>query len=219
LSGFDSVTPVDLNLDFFAGILSGEKKLGHCVVYYETEMQFYFLDPVDQLYKITSPEKLQHLIRALLMKCAQEMPREIQLLNLFHEFRSEKFTRQILQRAKSILAADESFFSPESKNQRKAGPEIPERLARVFVESMLEKREGSILTVTQAYALFSHLSLENHLNPIKRATFRQMMSELMKGTFGLSLRRDVKDERGKNQEGWKGIGTLAAEAPTQTATT
>lgn len=213
VNGFEAVTPLDINYDFFAGILKGDSKLGHSVVYYEPELQFYFKDS-DSIYKTTSPEKLQNHLRALLLKCAQEMPQNVTLLNLFSKFRSDPCTKLIIQRAKSILAADESFFSPTSPNQRKVGPELPERLARVFTEQMLEKRPGSILTVTQAYTIFSHLSLQKNLKPIKRAPFRQMMVDLMKNTFDLSIRRDVKDENGLQQEGWQGIATLASDQAT-----
>lgn len=84
---------------------------------------------------------------------------------------------------------------------------------------MLERKEGSILTVTQAYTLFSQLSMQNELQPIKRATFKQMMVDLMKNTFGINfLRRDVRDHDGKQQEGWKGIGTSVSEVPVQAPT-
>jgi len=62
------------------------------------------------------------------LKCAQEMPQNVTLLNWFSKFRSDATTKQIILRAKSILAADESFFSATSPNQRKEGPELPERL-------------------------------------------------------------------------------------------
>ena len=109
----------------------------------------------------------------------QEMPQDVQLFNLFSKFRSDAITKLIIQRAKSILAADESFFSATSPNQRKEGPELPERLGRVFIESMLEKRPGSILTVTQAYTMFCNLSQQRNLNPINRADFKEMMKDMM----------------------------------------
>jgi hypothetical protein len=182
-------------------------------------MQFYYHDPTDQLYKVTTAEKLQNYLRALILKCAEEMPKDVNVVSLFSTFRSDKVQKQIIQRAESILAADESFFCATSPHKRKQGPELPERLARVFIESMLEKREGSILTVTQAYALFSNLSSQNQLQPIKRTTFRQLMVDLMKDSFGICLRRDIKDEQGKAQEGWKGVGKNYTEPKSQTCTT
>ncbi len=210
VNGFDAVTPLDINLDFFAGILRGDSKLGHSVVYYEPEMQWYFKDS-DGIYKTTSPEKLQNYIRALLLKCAQEMPQDVQLFNLFSKFRSDAITKLIIQRAKSILAADESFFSATSPNQRKEGPELPERLGRVFIESMLEKRPGSILTVTQAYTMFCNLSQQRNLNPINRADFKEMMKDMMRQAFGVGLRTDLPNDQNKRQQGWKDIGFSTSE--------
>jgi hypothetical protein len=205
VDGYDSLSALDVNLDFFASILKGNSRLGHSVIYYEPELQWYFKDS-DQIYKTTSPEKLQNWVRAMFLKCAEVMPRTVDPFNLYTKFRSDQVVKAIVNRAKSILAANESFFSASSPHKREQGPELPERLARVFIESMLEKREGTILTVTQAYALFSGLSLQNNLQPIKRATFKQMMTEKMKETFGMSIRRDLVDEHGKQQEGWKNVG-------------
>src|ERR1700740_1637606 len=36
--GFERITPLSANLDFFAGILGGDKSLGHSVIYFEPEM-------------------------------------------------------------------------------------------------------------------------------------------------------------------------------------
>src|SRR5665213_1592566 len=49
--GFSAVTPIAPNLDFFAAMLGGDKKLCESVVYFEPEMQFYYFEPVLQLYK------------------------------------------------------------------------------------------------------------------------------------------------------------------------
>ncbi len=104
---------VSLNIDFFAACLGGRKDFGHHVVYFEPEMQWYFKDS-DGIFKSTSPEKLANLYRALMMKCAQDMPTQVHKLNLFHEFRSDKVAKSVVSRAKSVLAASDveaSFFS------------------------------------------------------------------------------------------------------------
>src|SRR5271170_787277 len=130
------VLPVSLNFDFFASVLGGRKDLGHHVIYFEGEMQWYFKDS-DGIYKTTTAEKLANLYRALVMKCAEEMPGNVHKLNLFHEFRSDKTAKAVVQRAKSILVADSSFFSATSTNQRIRGLEIMERVARKFVDELL----------------------------------------------------------------------------------
>src|SRR5271170_7373837 len=57
--GFTRVTPISINIDFFASIFS-DSKLNLSVVYFEPEMQWYFKD-LDGIYKPTSAEKLQNL--------------------------------------------------------------------------------------------------------------------------------------------------------------
>ena len=46
-------------------------------------------------------------------------------------------------------------YSVESKNQRQKGVEVPERVARVFVEQVLEGQPGEVLTLTNAYLIIT----------------------------------------------------------------
>ena len=78
------ILPLSINLDFFAGVLGGRRDLGHHVIYFEPEMQWYFRDS-DGIYKPTTAEKLGNLYRGLMMKCAQDMLPNVHKLNLFHE--------------------------------------------------------------------------------------------------------------------------------------
>lgn len=201
------VLPVSLNLDFFAGVLGGRRDLGHHVVYFEPEMQWYFRD-WDGIFKITSGEKLANLYRALMMKCAQDMPGNVHKLNLFHEFRSDKTAKAVVQRAKSVLAADSLFFSASSPHQRIKGPELHERLIMKLVETMLEPREGAILTVTQAYQIFCRLSEQRSLGVLKRSVFRELIRDLIRDRFNLALRHDVPDSANKHQQAWKGLAMV-----------
>jgi hypothetical protein len=63
----------------------------------------------------------------------------------------------IVQRAKSILGADQSFLPATSLHQRIRGPELYERLMCVVVETMAQPSEGRCLTVTQAVAIVASL--------------------------------------------------------------
>jgi len=204
------ILPVSINVDFFAGVLGGRKELGHHVIYFEPEMQWYYLDS-DGVYKPTNAEKLANLYRALMMKCASEMPGNVHKLNLFHEFRSDRGSKAVVQRAKSILAADASFFSTTSPHQRVQGSELHERLMRVLVETMLERREDASLTVTEAYQAFCRLSEQRSLGHMKRSMFKEIMRDLIKDEFGLALRRDVPDALDKQQEAWKGVRLVEVE--------
>lgn len=154
---------------------------------------------------------MANLYRALLMKCAQEMPANVHKLNLFVEFRSDKNSKAVVNRAKSILAADSSFFSATSKHQRIKGPELHERLIRVLVETMLEKREGACLTVTQAYDTFCRLSEQRQLGQLKRSMFRELMRNCVRESYGVALRHDVPDCLNRHQQAWKGLAIIEAE--------
>jgi hypothetical protein len=203
------VLPLTLNHDFFASVLGGCRDLGHHVIYFEPEMMWYFKDS-DCIFKSTTPEKLMNCYRALMMKCAQEMPANVHKLNLVHEWRGDRTSKLIIQRAKSILAADHSFFSPTSPYQRIRGPELFERLVRVLCETMLERRDGACLTVTQAYQAFCKLSEQRQLGQLKRSHFKEIMRDLVRDEFGLALRRDVPDLENKQQEAWKGLRLVEA---------
>jgi len=210
--GFTHVTPIALNHDFFAGLLGGDVKLNHSVIYYEPEMQFYYREPVQNIYKPTTAEKLQNYYRAMLLRCAQELNGETDKLNLFAEFRSDKNARAVTNRAKSILAADHTFFSATSPHQRIKGPELHERLMRNLVETMLESRAEACLTVTQAYDVFCRLAEQRQLSPLKRSLFRENMRDLVRERYGLALRNDVPDTENRHQQAWRGLAVVGSEA-------
>jgi hypothetical protein len=210
--GLKKVNPLAPNIDFLAAILGGDVNLGHKVIYLEAESQFYFLDPVDKIFKPTSDEKFGNLLRALLIRCAEELPNTVHKLNLFLEFRSDKTIRAIVHRAKSILAADHTFFGVESKHQRQRGPELHERVARVFAEQVLERQPGGILPLTTAYLVFCEFLKRKSMDPVKRGVFRGMFSPIIRELFDLGLRNDIQDPVTKHQTaGWKGIRTLDLE--------
>jgi hypothetical protein len=203
--GFSTINPVVLNTDFFAGMLAGDAKLGHCVVFNEADLTFYYREPLQNVFRPTTSEKLQNYYRAMMIRCAQELGGETDKLNLFAEFRSDKNARAVTTRAKSILACSPDFFSATSPHQRVKGPELHERLARVLVETMLEPREGACLTVTQAYDVFCRLGRQRNLGVLKRSMFRELMRDLVREHHGLSLCNDVPDAQNRQQQAWRGL--------------
>lgn len=198
------ILPVSINLDFFAGILGGRKDLGHHVIYFQPEMDWYFLD-ADGMYKPTTAEKLGNLYRALLMKCAGEMSGNVHLQNLFHEYRSDRVSKAVVQRAKSILQADASYFSAESKNQRIRGIELHERIARKFVDELLTAAPGNVLLLADAYTAFLNLMKQNSLEPLKRSDFKAMVVPFVQEKFAVSLRNDLKIDERSGVRGWKNV--------------
>ena len=198
------VLPVSINIDFFAAVLGGRKDLGHHTVYYEPEMQFYFKDS-DGIYKTTTAEKLANLYRTLMVKCCQDLPANVHRLNLFHEWRSDRVAKQVVSRAKSILAADQSFFSATSPHQRIRGIELHERLARKFVDELLTAEPGKILMLQDAYTAFSQLLKQRELEPLKRNDFKAMVVPYIKEEFNKALRNDLVVDGRSGQRGWKDV--------------
>jgi len=203
--GFNKITPIALNLDFFAGSLAGDSKLGHSVIYYEPEMQFYYFEPMQQIYKPTSPEKLRNYYRAMLLRCAQELNHDTDKLNLFAEFRSDKNARAVTNRAKSILAASQDFFSATSPHQRIRGVELHERVARRFVDELLSVESGKVLMLADAYAAFCSLLKQRELEPIKRSDFKAMVGPLIRDQFNVALRNDLVVDERRGVRGWKNL--------------
>ena len=214
--GLKKINPLAPNLDFLAAILGGDERMGHKVIYLEGEMQWYYLDQPGNIFKPTTPEKLGSLLRALLIRCAEELPDSVHKLNLFLEFRSDKTIRAVIHRAKSILAADHTFFSPESKHARLKGVEVHERLAKVFVEQVLERQQGEVLTLTSAYLVFTEFLKQKSMLPVKRSIFKGMFAPLIRDAFDLGLRNDVIDQATNHQTaGWKGLRALEVQEMAQ----
>ena len=171
-------------------------------------MQWYFRD-ADGIYKNTTDQKLQNQYRALLIKCAEAMPPNVHKLNLFHEFRSDKAAKQITNRAKSILAADSSFFSPEANHHpRIKGPELIERVARVFVDQLLTSEPGQILKLHDAYTSFLRLLKDRNLPEIKRSDFKAVVGPMIRQEYNVALRNDLPGVDGHGVRGWKNVRLL-----------
>jgi len=200
---------VSINTDFFAAVLGGRRDLGHHVVYLESEMAWYFKNS-DGVFKPTTAEKLANQYRALLMKCAEEVPASVNVLNLFHEFRSDKVAKAVVQRAKSVLAADSSFFSPTSPHQRIRGVELHERFARRFVDELLTGQPGNVLLMADAYERFLQLLKLQNLEPVKRCEFKAMVTPLMKERFDICLRNDLRIDERTGVRGWKHVALVQA---------
>ena len=204
VEGYSRTTPASLNYDVCAAVLS-DARLGLSTVYFGPEMQFYYFEPMLQLYKTTTPEKLQNYYRAMILRCAQELNNDTNKLNLFAEFRSDKVSKAVVNRAKSILAADSSFFSSTSPHQRIRGIEMHERLARKFVDELLTCESGQVLMLHDAYTAFCKLLKQRELEPIKRNDFKAIVVPLIRDEFDVALRNDLVVDERQGVRGWKNV--------------
>ena len=206
--GFVKVEPVSMNEDFFAAILGGRKDLGHKTVYFEPERQWYFSIPRLDLYCLTSDEKLSILLSQLLVRCAESIPSSGNLYPLFVTFREPDTLKQIVRRARSILAADETFFSVDSQHKREIGPEVHSRITKTFLREAVVKQPGELLPLMDCYSAFKQYCQLKGFTPVDRRVFKQIIIEAIREEFDLGLRKDLLDKDQRYLCGWKGLRAL-----------
>ncbi len=84
-----------------------------------------------------------------------------------------------------------------------------ERVARVFVDQVLEREPGQVLTLTNAYLVFTEYLRGRGMVPVKRSIFKGMFCPLVREAFNVGLRHDIiNPETQKQGDGWKGIHAL-----------
>ena len=203
-TGRKRITAVAMNECFFAAALS-DSQLGHSVIFYEPEHQWFFLDPIDQLFHPTSEAKLTTLLSALLVRCAEEMPSTVDKVNLFVKFRDEERLKAVVKHARSILATDSTFFSPSGPNHRTKATDQPAQTARRFIQSTVKPKPDQHLSISDCYAGFEGYCRNNGVEPVAKKAFRQMIVEIIREEFGLGLRADMKNTKGRFERGWKGL--------------
>jgi len=152
-----------------------------------------------------------NLLSSLLTRCAEEMPANTDKVSLFMKFRADESLRTIVKKARSILAADATFFSLHSPHYRFDGTEQHGQLAKQFVGHLVKPSEGQMLSIAQCYERFCDYCRHQNLKPMLRRKFAEMVVEMIQEEFGLGLRKDLKDPEGHYLRGWKGL-TLEVEA-------
>jgi hypothetical protein len=203
-TGRKLITAVSMNNSFFAAALS-DSQLGHSVVFYEPEQQWFYLNPRDQLYHPTSEAKLMTLLSALLIRAAEEMPAGVDRINLFVKFREEERLKAVVKQARSILATDSTFFSIGSPYRRVEGPEQHGRLARQFVGLLIKPEPGRMLSIGDCYDGFTGFCKNNGVEPVARRLFKELVVEIIREEFEVGFRSDLKDTNGRYLRGWKGL--------------
>ena len=201
---------VQMNDNFFAAILS-DQQLGHSVVFVEAEQQWYFLDPRDGVYHPTSEAKLMTLLSCLLVRCAEAMPPLVDKRSLFVDLRDDEVLKGVIRKARSVLAADERFFSAESPNRRVNGIETHAQMAKRFVQASVKPQPGRLLSMNECFERFSEYCHNHDVEPVQRRQFKQLIVETVREEFGLGLRNDLKNAEGNYLRGWKGLAVETAQ--------
>jgi hypothetical protein len=182
------------------------------------ERKFYFFDCRFNYYVSTSEEKLKLLLSQYLIQCAEAMPTGVNIQRLFLELRTDENLQNIIKKARSLLAAGQSFFSLESGNIRIEGPEFYGHVAKQFTQEKLRLNPAETLTITECFESFSRFCVDKRMQPIERRDFRSLMGDIIKEEFSLSLRHDLLGKNMKQQQGWKGLSAREEVEPANNRT-
>jgi len=95
----------------------------------------------------------------------------------------------------------------------KRGPELYERVARCFVEQVLERVPGETLLLTDAYLQFCEYLRSRGMEPVQRRIFKKLVPPVIQQEFELGIRNDIRGLEGAGWHcGWKGIRAVEVEA-------
>lgn len=211
-SGFTQIVPVHLNESFFASMLSGAS--GIQIVHLSSEDTFYFYDYQAQAFCPTTRDKLKLLISDYLMRCARDCSSSVDVSPLLVRFRKEDVLSAVVRIARTVLQANTRFFKgPQGKRRFVNGRYLkPTDLPcyHLFVQKNVIANPDGRLTVAYAFHRYYQFCRANGLNPMKRADFRDLVTEAIREDFGIGKRHDVPDEKGKDQHGWHGLECIPA---------
>lgn len=201
------VNPISLNEIFFAGILAGDASFDHKLVYYTTDEEFYFKDPREGgIFKPTTEDKLKTLLSLYILVCAEQLTDTTPKLNLFVRFRKDEELQKIVNKARSLLAVDKSFFGADSLNIRTGGAEERERVTKMFIKLIIELNPEKNMTLADAYTVFREFSGKKGVKLVDRRHFEDLAGDIIKEQYGLALRNDILNGSGRHQRGWRGLG-------------
>jgi hypothetical protein len=154
-----------INTNFWAAFLGGDKRLSHSVVFYLPEQLFYFLDVPNGRYVLTSEGKLLLGISLALQEIAAGL--NISTANMLLEtFQTKAIFHEIIEKAKSLLAADVGFFSGSKARERwgaqHASPvkESDEALAFSFVTDRVVPANDTVLPIGEAVTILNNIAGE-----------------------------------------------------------
>jgi len=158
--------PAYLNDDFFGCILGGDKSLGHQVIYYVQENQWYFYDYAVDAYCPTSEEKLKLLLSNYLIRCAQESGALTEIANLVVNFRQNDVLNKVIKKARAMHEADRTFFQHHKRmiDGKMIDPSQPPAHETFIKHSIIQAPAGTI-TLTDCYHKFYRYCKESGVNP------------------------------------------------------
>jgi hypothetical protein len=213
--GLKRFIPAYLNEDFFAAILGGDKRLGHHVVYFQSEDTFYFYDYKVDAYCPTSEEKLKLLLSNYLIRFSEECGALVDVTNLVVKFRKDDALESIIAKAKAVLEAERLFFEGKDGHRRYVDGKYiepnEEPSYQLFVKKAIVREPEGRVTVADAFHRYYEFCKSQGQQPLTRQEFKHLVAEVIRGQFNIGLRHDVLTASGKQGHGWYGVRLDVAE--------
>jgi hypothetical protein len=126
------------------------------------------------------------------------------------KFRQDDVLSGIIQKAKTILVADQTFFEGDTGHKRMVDGKIidpnQEPAYRTFVRTRIFRQSDSHLAVADAFHAYYLFCREQGQPPVTRANFKHLAAEVIREEFRMGVRHDLIDDEGKTQQGWRGLG-------------
>ena len=205
------ILPCVINEDFFAGMLGGEKTLGHRIIHLPGE-GFLYLDLKVNAFANTSDQKVEILLSNYLIKCAENMGHNVESKLLVKDHRRPSLLAGIVSRAKTVLEADPRFFQGVNGARRHAHGTIiqPATISAPedFIHHAFTRSEGGSVIVGEAYQEFLRYCQMGNLTRVEFTEFKRVAKQIVLEKFPLGLRHDIRTPEGRQTHGWKHIRLL-----------
>jgi hypothetical protein len=182
-------------------------------VYFASEDQWYCSDyRIDGAFFPTSEEKLGILASHFLIQCSQQC--HVSTAKALLKLRAPQTIKNVITTAKAMLEADPLFFSGKDGHRRYVQGRYVESMDEpsyeVFVRKAIVREPEAKLTVGDAFHRYYQFCKDNAMTPLTRSDFKELVAEVIREQYGLGIRHDVVDERGKQGHGWLGVRLDAA---------
>lgn len=182
LQGSELIRPTVINEDFFAAMLGGETRLGHKMVYLPAD-GFWFKDPKVDAFCPTSDKKVEVLLSNYIVRCAEVMGGNVDTMFLIKEHRRPSVLASIVNRAKTVLEANPSFFEGDNAPRRSSNGRVflPSNASSPedFIHKAFAPKADGIVSVSEAYQKFlGYCEMEN-LTRVEFREFKQVARELV----------------------------------------
>jgi hypothetical protein len=117
--------------------------------------------------------------------------------------------KNVITTAKAMLQADGQFFLGKSGHRRFVEGRYIEATEepsyQQFVNRAIVREPEAKLTVGDAFHRYYQFCKSNAMTPLTRSEFKNLVAEVIREQYGLGIRHDVPDERGKQGHGWMGL--------------